>query len=61
MSLKQAGKRTYKPRYAASGILPPGADLDHDPRRVSPDPNGNRAARRRAAKLGITTTAKECD
>lgn len=52
MSLQEVGKRNYKPRYARSGQVPPGSDLDHDPRRVSPDPAGNRAQRRLAKKVG---------
>ncbi|MFI7608840.1 hypothetical protein ACIBTV_27520 [Micromonospora sp. NPDC049366] len=56
MSRIPYGRQSRKVRFAPSGMTPPGANLDNDPRRVSPDPNGSRAQRRLAKRQGITTS-----
>lgn len=47
-------------RYLPGWSKPPNTDIDDDPNQASADPNGNRAQRRKAKKLGvIKRTPKE--
>ncbi len=45
-------------RFLPGWSKPPGLDLNLDPNHQSADPNGNRAQRRRAKKLGITVAQR---
>lgn len=53
--------RQVDARWLPGWSAPPGASFKNLPGEVVPDPNGNRAERRRARKLGITRPrVEEC-